>query len=64
MKCDVTGLEFSSISVNRCHHPAVVASYGKGNKCNVSVWVCKKCQHAARPDPAIDGYKCIYKGEK
>lgn len=63
MKCMVTNLEFNEFSVNRCNHPAVVASYGKDGICDVSVWICKKCQYAERPVPEIDGYKCNYREE-
>lgn len=64
MLCNVTNKQFNEMSVQRCKHPEVVKTYGVNGKCFVSVWICKKCKHSSRPDPAIDGYKCNYKGEK
>lgn len=62
--CNVTNKYFDEMSIRRCIHPEVVKTYGVNEKCFVSVWVCKKCKHKQKPIPGIDGYKCIYKGEK
>lgn len=46
IRCDVSGKLFRALSVRECHDEAVIRRYGVGGKCNVSLWVCRKCKHA------------------
>lgn len=48
VRCDVSGLMFSSNIVRECHEPSVMKRYSTGGVVHVSVWVCAKCKHAVR----------------
>jgi len=45
IRCDVTGKMFAPNCVVSCPEPHVIAKYGVGGKCNVSVWICRKCRY-------------------
>ena len=55
--CAVTRVKFNDCSMRPCPHEAVQRKYGAG--CNVSVYVCRKCQHGVRHE-LFDGWGCSY----
>ena len=56
---DIKGRQYPDVSVRPCPHPAVIKKYGFNGHCNVSVWVCKKCNYSER-DPHMDAYGCTF----
>ena len=43
--CNVTNKMFVPCAIQQCHEPHVIAKYGVGGVCNVSVYVCRKCKY-------------------
>ena len=59
VRCDVSGLMFTSGAVRFCPEPHVIAKYGVGGKCKVSVWICRKCRYV-KTYPYHGGVNCTY----
>lgn len=62
--CNVTNRYFDETSVRECKNDWVVQHYGVDGKCNVSIWICKKCKFREKPYDNIDGYVCNYGKDK
>lgn len=56
---DVIGKRFSPGAVRPCPHPTVIAKYGVGGVCNVSVYTCRKCKYV-KTYKWMGGVSCGY----
>lgn len=48
VRCDVSGYMFTTTNTRRCRDGGIIARYGHGGVCHVSVWVCRRCRHAVK----------------
>lgn len=44
VRCHVTGENWYPTLVRPCYHPLIIKKYGYAGKCNVCIYVCRKCQ--------------------
>lgn len=56
---DVLGKRFAASLMRVCPHPSVIRKYGVGGKCNVSVYVCRKCRYRKEYE-LHGGVSCTY----
>lgn len=56
---NVLGLSFAECVMRHCPHPEVQKKYGVGGECNVSVYVCQKCQFGVK-HKLFAGWGCNY----
>lgn len=60
---DTCGKPFYPGCMRRCPHPGVIAKYGTGGVCNVSVWTCRKCRFVVN-HPMMGGVSCGFTSQK
>jgi hypothetical protein len=61
--CNVTNKLFAPCTIRRCPEPHVIARYGVGGVCNVSVYICRKCKYKKK-DPLCGALECGYENEQ
>lgn len=56
---DVNGMEFAQCCMRECPEPHVIARWGIGGVCNVSVYTCRKCKYKVST-PFCGALGCSY----
>lgn len=57
---DVIGKLFTPGAMRSCPEPHVIARYGTGGVCNVSIWTCRRCKYHIN-EKYFGGVRCGYK---